>query len=82
MLLDCGCSLTSPKSKSLVEALTTNKHLEELNISDNPLADDIQHIAHALKVNQDLKKLDMSICGITSLSAKTLAQVLKTIMNI
>ena len=53
------CSLTPHSAKSLAEALVTNKHLEELDISDNILLGDdgIQHLALALKVNQGLKML-------------------------
>ena len=48
-----GCGLNSQSAESLAEALTTNKHLEQLGVSDNALCDDgIQHLAHALRVNQ------------------------------
>ena len=77
LLLD-GCGLTSQCTESLAEALTTNKHLEELNISDNALCDDgIQHLAHALRVNQGLKTLWLMSCGMTDVGLECLAKSLQ-----
>ena len=62
----------------LAEVLTTNKHLEELNISDNPLGSDgIQQFMCALSANQGLKKLYIQNCKITSLS-ESFAEALAT----
>ena len=73
-----GCGLTSLSAKSLAEALTTNKHLEVLSISDNALCDDgIQHLAHALRVNQGLKILNMASCGMTDVGLECLAKSLQ-----
>ena len=73
-----GCGLTSLSAESLAEALTTNKHLEELSISNNPLCDDgIQHLAHALRVNQGLKTLLLSNCGMTDVGLECLAKSLQ-----
>ena len=70
--------LTPHNVKDLAEALTTNKHLEELNISDNPLeGDDIQQLTHALSANQGVKKLYIQNCEITSLS-ESFAEALAT----
>ena len=77
LLLD-GCGLTSQCTESLAEALTTNKHLEELNITDNALCDDgIQHLAHALRVNQGLKTLYLNSCGMTDVGLECLAKSLQ-----
>ena len=78
LLLD-GCGLTSQCTESLAEALTTNKHLEKLDITDNALCDDgIQHLAHALRVNQGLKTLYLNSCGLTSQCTESLAEALTT----
>ena len=70
--------LTSLSAESLAEALATNKHLEELNISNNPLCDDgIQHLAHALRVNQGLKTLMLGSCGMTDVGLECLAKSLQ-----
>ena len=75
-LLDCG--LNSQSAKSLADALTTNKHLEVLIISNNPLCDEgIQHLAHALRVNQGLKRLDLVSCGMTDVGLEYLAKSLQ-----
>ena len=72
------CGLTSLSAKSLAEALTTNKYLEELNISDNALCDGgIQHLAHALRVNQGLKTLRLMSCGMTDVGLECLAKSLQ-----
>ena len=74
-----GCGLNSQSAKSLAEALTTNTHLEELNISDNTDVGEggIQPLMLALRVNQGLKKLNLTTCRLTSHSAKSLAEALK-----
>ena len=73
-----NCNLTL-LSENFAEALATNKHLEELIISDNALCDDgIQHLAHALRINQGLKKLDLCRCSLIPISAKNLAEALST----
>ena len=73
-----GCGLNSQSAESLAEALTTNKHLELLDISYNALCDDgIQHLAHALRVNQGLKDLDLSNCGMTDVGLECLAKSLQ-----
>ena len=73
-----GCGLTSLSAESLAEALTTNKHLEILNISNNALCDDgIQHLAHALRVNQGLKTLWLMSCGMTDVGLECLAKSLQ-----
>ena len=60
---------------SLAEALATNKHLEVLNISNNPLCDDgIQCLAQALPVNHYLKVLCLNSCGITDVGLEYLAK--------
>ena len=72
------CGLRSLSAKSLAEALTTNKHLEELIISDNALCDDgIQRLAHALRVNQGLKTLSLASCGMTDVGLECLAKSLQ-----
>ena len=71
------CSLTSLSVSSLAEALTTNKYLKVLDISNNSLCD-VQHLAHALRVNQGLKILYLCRCSLTSMSAKSLAEALTT----
>ena len=77
LLLD-GCGLTSQCTESLAEALTTNKHLEKLDITDNALCDDgIQHLAHALRVNQGLKTLYLNSCGMTDVGLECLAKSLQ-----
>ena len=76
--LQSTCSLTSRSAKSLAKALTTNTHLEELNISDNALCDDgIQHLAHALKVNQHLKTLLLVNCSIADNGFQCLAEAIQ-----
>ena len=73
-----GCGLTTLSAESLSEALTTNKHSEELSISNNALCDDgIQHLAYALKVNQGLKILLLSSCGMTDVGLECLAKSLQ-----
>ena len=72
------CSLNSQSAESLAEALTTNKYLELLDISDNALCDDgIQHLAHALRVNQGLKDLYLWRCGMTDVGFECLAESLQ-----
>ena len=75
-----GCGLTSLSAKSLAEVITINKYLEKLYLSGNAeLGDDgIQHLVHALRVNQGLKKLNLISCELTSLSTKGLAEALTT----
>ena len=73
-----GCGLNSQSAESLAEALTTNKHLKRLNVSENALCDDgIQHLAHALKVNQGLEKLLLVSCGMTDVGLECLAKSLQ-----
>ena len=73
-----GCGLTTLSTESLAEALTTNKYLEVLCISDNALCDDgIQHLAHALRVNQGLKQLRLISCGMTDVGLECLAKSLQ-----
>ena len=61
-----GPPLNPPLAESLAEALTTNKHLEQLGVGRNALCDDgIQHLVHALRVNQGLKDLNVHSCGMT-----------------
>ena len=73
-----GCGLDSQSIESLAEALTTNKHLELLSVSDNALCDDgIQHLAHALRVNQGLKVLYLRSCGMTDVGLECLAKSLQ-----
>ena len=75
----CSCRLISSSAESLAEALTTNKHLQVLDISNNPLCDDgIQYLARALGVNQGLKVLSLQNCSLTSMSADSLAGALIT----
>ena len=72
------CGLDSQSIESLAEALTTNKHLELLSVSDNALCDDgIQHLAHALRVNQGLKVLYLYSCGMTDVGLECLAKSLQ-----
>ena len=72
------CGLTTLSAESLAEALTTNKYLEKLDISDNVLCDDvIQHLAHALRVNQGLKSLRLVSCGMTDVGLECLAKSLQ-----
>ena len=62
----------------LAEALTTNKHLEVLNISCNPLCDDgIQHLAQALQVNHHMKKLVVDNCGVTDIGLECLVKLIQ-----
>ena len=73
-----GCGLTSQSGESLAEVLTTNKHLEVLDICYNALCDDgIQHLAHALRVNQGLKTLDLVSCGMTDVGLEYVAKSLQ-----
>ena len=73
-----GCGLTSLSAKSLAEALTTNKYLENLSVGDNALCDDgIQHLAHALRVNQGLKEIYLESCGMTDVGLECLAKFLQ-----
>ena len=72
------CGLNSQSAESLAEALTTNKHLEVLNINSNALCDDgIQHLACALQVNQGLKELWLVSCGMTDVGLECLAKSLQ-----
>ena len=65
----CGWGLTPHNIKDLAEALTTNKHLEELDISENVLDNGcIKCLAHTLNVDQCLKKLHVRKCSITILN--------------
>ena len=62
----------------MAEALTTNKHLKALCITDNALHDDsIQHLAHALRVNLGLKTLWLVSCGMTDVGLECLAKSLQ-----
>ena len=62
----------------MAEALTTNKHLEELIFTGNALRDvGIQHLAHVLRVNQGLKTLELVSCGMTDMGLKCLAKSLQ-----
>ena len=74
-----GCGLTTLSAKSLTEALTTNKYLENLSVSDNALCDDgIQHLlAHALRVNQGLKEIYLESCGMTDVGLEFFAKFLQ-----
>ena len=38
--------------------------------------DGIQHLAYAVRINQNLKKLSLNHCSLTSLGAKSLAEML------
>ena len=72
------CSLTTLNAESLAEALTTNKHLEVLDISGNALYDDgIKYLASALRVNQSLKRLTLMDCGMTDVGLECLAKSLQ-----
>ena len=71
------CGIIPVSIKYLAEALITNKHLEELDISDNLVCDEgIQYLAPALQINRGLLRLDMKCNGITSHSVKSLAAAL------
>ena len=60
------------------EALTTNNCLEYLDITCNRLCNDgIQHLAHALQVNQHLKTLSAGDCYITGVGIECLAKSLQ-----
>ena len=73
-----GCGLNSQSAESLAEALTTNKHLELLSVSDNALCDDgIQLLAHVLRVNQGLKILYLDSCSMTDVGLECLAKSLQ-----
>ena len=73
-----GCGLNSQSAESLAEALTTNKHLEQLGVGRNALCDDgIQHLVHALRVNQGLKDLNVHSCGMTDVGLECLAKSLQ-----
>ena len=62
----------------MAEALTTNKHLKVLFLSDNALCDDgIQHLAYALRVNQGLKVLYLMSCGMTDVGLECLVKSLQ-----
>ena len=62
----------------MAEALTTNKHLEVLNISGNPLCDDvIQHLAQVLQVNHHMKKLVVDNCGVTDIGLECLVKLIR-----
>ena len=73
-----GFGLNSWSAEILAEALTINKHLEQLDIGDNPLYDNgIQHLACALRVNHSLKVLWLVSCGMTDVGLKCLAKSLQ-----
>ena len=73
-----GCGITSYSTEGLAEALTANKHLKVLSISDNALCDDgIQHLAHALEVNEGLKTLLLLNCSISDEGLAHLAKSLQ-----
>ena len=73
-----GCGLNSLSGENLSKALTTNKHLKILSISDNALCDDgIQHLAHALRANQGLIDLSLVSCGMTDVGLECLAKSLR-----
>ena len=75
-LLKCG--LNSRSAESLAEALTTNKHLKVLSLSDNALCNDgIQHLAHALRVYQGLIELYLLSCGMTDVGLQCLVKSLQ-----
>ena len=62
----------------MAEALTTNKHLEVLNISGNPLCDDgIQRLAQTLQVNHHMKKLVVDNCGVTDIGLECLVKLIQ-----
>ena len=72
--------LTSQSVKSLAEALATNTQLEALDISynNNLSYDGIKYIIiNALRVNQGLKKLNLTAYHLTSQSIEYLATGLK-----
>ena len=49
-----------------------------MNLCDNTLYDDgVQHLAHALRVNQGLKELNLMSCGLTDVGLKCLAESLQ-----
>ena len=73
-----GCGLNSQSAEGLAEALTTNKHLKVLVLSDNALFDNgIQHLAHALRVNQGSKVLSLMSCGMTDVGLQCLIKSLQ-----
>ena len=74
-----GCGLNSPSAESLAGPLSTNTHLEELNISHNAEIGEggIQRLMRALRFNQGLKKLDLTACKLTAHSAMRLAGALR-----
>lgn len=62
----------------MADALTTNRHLEELILSNNRLRDDgIEHLACCLRTNQALKKLYLSNCDMTDVGLECLATSLQ-----
>ena len=62
----------------MAEALTINKHLKQLSVSNNALCDDgIQHLAHALEVNQGLQELFLDSCGMTDVGLECQAKSLQ-----
>ena len=70
------CRFTSLSASR--SSLTTNVHLEELNISENALCDyGIQHLVHALRVNQGLKRLSLVNCFITDNGLQYLAEAIQ-----
>ena len=72
------CSITSI-SELFAQALASNKHLEELDISGNALdGDGIQYLAQALRVNRALRILKLKTCGLISQSSKSLVEALTT----
>lgn len=80
MLDMSGCGLNSLSAESLAKALCSNTHLEELNISGNTEIGEsgIEHIMNALRINQGLKKLNLTAYKLTSLNAKYLAKALRS----
>lgn len=59
----------------MAQVLQTNKHLEELCISNNALCRDaIQGFARVLQVNQHLKRLDLANCVIMDNGLQCLAK--------
>ena len=65
------------EAKSLGRALSVNRSLEELTISNTNIGDEgVAHIANALQTNTTMKVLNVEHCGMSCKGAESLARAL------
>ena len=72
------CSMTNAIVSSLTEAMNINKTLKRLDISGNPIICDkgLRLIFDSLKLNNTLKVLNVSFCGMTDAGVPSLAEAM------